>query len=115
MRGYLDGGGHKNAYRQIAYGAGDPEVNKEWVPESWQGPSGKREPIKGLFEAGNPLPASQLVQERIHFLGFINEREYRQGGMRVCDKNIVYYLANYHLFSTGDEAKEAFAYYPLQC
>src|SRR5262245_42520086 len=27
MRGYLDGGGHKHAYRQIAYGAGDAEVN----------------------------------------------------------------------------------------
>jgi hypothetical protein len=115
MRGYLDGGGHKNAYRQIAYGAGDPEVNREWVPESWQGPSGKREPIKGMFEVGNPLPASQLVQERIHFLGFINEREYRQGRMRVRDQNIVYYLANDHLFSTGGEAREAFASYPLQC
>jgi hypothetical protein len=81
MRGYIDGGSHKNPYRQIAYGAGDPEVNKEWVPESWQGLSGKRAPIKGMFEVGNPLPASQLVQEHIHFLGFINEREYRHEGM----------------------------------
>lgn len=86
MRGYLDGGGHKNAYRQIAYGAGDPEVHKEWVPASWQGPSGTREPIKGLFEVGNPLPASQLVQERIHFLGFINERVCQQGGCECATK-----------------------------
>lgn len=114
MRGYLDGGGHKNAYRQIAYGGCDPIVNREWVPEAWQRPSGNRELIKGLFEVGNPLPAARLVQERIHFLGFINEREYRQGGMRVHDKNIVYFLANPNLFSAEAEAEKAFASYPLR-
>jgi hypothetical protein len=116
MRGYLDGLGHENAYREIAYGGRDPAVNRKWVGESWEISSGRREPIKGLFEVGNPLPAARLVQERIHFLGFINERkpEYRQGGIRVHDKNVVYFLANGNLFSTEAEAEEAFASYPLR-
>jgi hypothetical protein len=114
MRGYLDGGGHKNAYRQIAYGGRDPIVNREWVPESWQGPSGKREPVNGLFEASNTRPAARLIQERIHFLGFINECKYREGEIRSPNPNIMHYLANPHIFSTEAEAEEAFASY-LKC
>ena len=114
MRGYLDGGGHKNAYRQIAYGAQDAIVNREWVGEFWQGPSGKREPIKGLFEASNTRPAAQLIQERIHFLGFINERQYREGEIRNIDPNIMHYFANPYLFSTEAKEEEAFASYPLR-
>jgi hypothetical protein len=114
MRGYLDGGGHKNAYRQIAYGAQNAIVNREWVGEFWQEPSGKREPIKGLFEASNTRPAAQLIQERIHFLGFINERQYREGEIRNIDPNIMHYFANPYLFSTEAKAEEAFASYPLR-
>jgi hypothetical protein len=66
--------------------------------------------LKGLFEGDNPLPAPRLIQERIHFLGFVAEREYSESEIGT----IGYYLANWHLFSTDAEAREAFASYPLR-
>jgi hypothetical protein len=106
VRGYLDGGGHKNDYRQIAYGAQDFEVAREWI-----GYTRERKPIKGLFEVSNTRPAARLIQERIHFLGFISERAYREGEMR--DVKIAYYLPNPYFFSTDADAQRAFASYPL--
>jgi hypothetical protein len=57
---------------------------------------------------------AQLIQERIHFLGFINERKYLESEIRSPNPNIMHYFANPHLFSTGTEAEEAFASYPLR-
>jgi hypothetical protein len=76
----------------------------------WEIAPRRREPIKGLFEEGNPLPAARLIQERIHFLGFVSEREYKEGEVR----NIGYYHPNWYLFSDDSQVREVFASYPLQ-
>ena len=57
----------------------------------------------------NPLQAARYVQERIHFLGFVREREYVYGEI----PQFGYYLANWHLFATQEEATQAYSTYPL--
>jgi hypothetical protein len=110
MRGYLDEGGDIFDYRQMAYGASGIPPEHDWMIHYWEAQPGKHAPIAGLFEKSNPLRASPLVQERIHCLGFVREREYTDGEIR----DAAYYLANPHLFSSEAEAREAFKTYPLQ-
>ena len=110
MRGYLDQGGDINDYQQIAYGWHGFIPERPGILYYWGEQPEKREPIKGLFEENNPLRSAHLIQERIHFLGFINELEYQEGEMR----KIGYYLANWHLFSGDPDARKVFASYPLQ-
>jgi hypothetical protein len=109
MRCYLDHGGTICDCQQIADGWFGLTFNQARWAYRWEIAPG-RPPITGLFEEGNPLPAGRLIQERIHFLGFVSEREYREGEIR----NIGYYLANWHLFSDDSQAREVFASYPLQ-
>lgn len=115
MRGYLDKGRYRNLrsdifdYRQIAYGSYGIPPDKAPVIHFWEMSRGRREPIKGLFEQSNPLKAAPLVQKRIHFLGFVHERDYREGEIR----DVGCYLANWHQFSDKVEAQNAFASHPL--
>lgn len=60
-------GGDDDDWNEIAYGAiAVPEPHRHF----WGG-----EPLKGLFEEGNPIQGAALVRERIHFLGFVHERD----------------------------------------
>ena len=109
MRGYLDRGGDIFDYRQMAYGAGGIPPKKSWMIHYWKGTPGKLAPIRGLFETSNRLRAAPYIQERIHFLGFVCEREYREGEI----PDIAYYLANPHFFGSQKEVEEAFQSFPL--
>lgn len=106
MRGYLDEGGDVYDYRQMAYGARGIPRELSWVIHCWQGL-----PIKGLFEKDNPLRAARYIQERIHFLGFVRERNFHQG--EIQEEGVAYYLANPHIFCDQDAALKAFRRYPL--
>ncbi len=110
MRGYLDGGGDVFDYRQMAYGASGIPAKNKWMIHYWEIKPGKRQPIAGLFEHSNRLGAARHVRERIHFLGFVCEREYSDGEI----PSTTYYLANPHLFATKAAAQAAFATFPLQ-
>jgi hypothetical protein len=109
MRGYLDEGGDVLDYRQMAYGAAGIPPEYSWAIHYWESEPGRPEPIKGLYEIGNPLRAACYVQDRIHFLGFVREREFYDNEM--SEKG--YYLANWHLFSTEEDARNAYNKYPL--
>ncbi len=104
MRSYLWLGGDLADYRQIAYGADGipPELT-----HYWQG-----QPIKGLFEdiPNHPLHAATLIRERIHFLGFIAENEYKRGEIR----ERAYCLPNPHLLKTENAQIKAYLSYPLR-
>ena len=105
-RGYLDHGGDGYDYRQMACGASS--IPPQWI-HYWKQDSGKREPISGLFEKSCRLRAAPYIQERIHFLGFICEREF-------CDYEIpdkAYYLPNPQLLS-NEKAWEVCKLYPLK-
>jgi hypothetical protein len=101
-------GGDEDDYAQIAYGpAGVADAR---YVHHWRNPkTNKMEPIKGLFDTGNPLRGASLVQERVHFLGFVAERTYKdeeiQGVMRP--------FANPHLLGNEQEAAAAWKKSPF--
>jgi hypothetical protein len=109
VRGYLGEGGDTYDYRQMAYGADSIPADQSRMIHYWEQTLGEREPIKGLFEKENPLKAARYIQERIHFLGFVRERDYREGEIR----EIGYYLPNPNLFSSNEEAQVLYKDYPL--
>lgn len=78
MRGMLGlGGGRlldRGDYLEIAYGSRWAE-QLGYPSHKWQTPNGKK-PIVGLFETGNPLQAVKYIQERVHFIDFVCEKEY---------------------------------------
>lgn len=109
IRGYLDQGGDIVDYRQMAYGAAGVPRECAWAIRYWEAKPGHLNPISGLFEHRNPLKAAHYVQERIHFLGFVREHDFTDGEI----KRAGYYLANWHLFSTREEAESACRTYPV--
>ena len=100
MRGYLDEGGDREDYRQMAYGS--QGLSEEYI-HYWEGEQGKFSPIAGLYEGGNPLKAAPFIQQRIHFLGFVREHEFTEGEIQ----NEALYFPNPHLFSSEADAKAA--------
>jgi len=111
MRGYLDRGGDIADYREMAYGYRGLQESRHWqfLMHHWKKPEGNFEPIKGLFEPGNPIAAAKLVRERIHFLGFVREERFYEGEIR--ERTLL--LPNPDLFVTQNEAIRAYASYPL--
>jgi len=109
IRGYLDQGGDNTDYAQMAYGAAGVPRERAWTVRYWATKPGYLRPIHGLFEEGNPLKAARYVQERIHFLGFVREHDFTEGEIRRAG----FYLANWHLFPTQEEAESAFRTYPV--
>lgn len=92
-------------YGEIAYGADALAPDRKWMGHYWNGA-----PVRGLFDRANPLRASELVRERIHFLGFVHEQDYVEG--EIADR--ASYFHNPHLFPSSDEVRCALEAYPLQ-
>ena len=111
IRGYLDQGGDIHDYRHMAYGYSgiEPSEYKDMLIRFWEIKPGRKEPIKGLFEKNNPIKASKYIRERIHFIGFVREKEYVEG--ELADRT--YYFGNPHLFKSNKETKRAYQTYPL--
>jgi len=109
IRGYLDQGGDALDYRQMAYGRRGVPRDLSPATQYWEMEAGGLTAIKGLFESTNPLRAARFVQERIHFLGFVREHDFVDSEIT----QISYYLANWHLFATEQEAANAYVTYPL--
>lgn len=76
IRGYLPSKGEdmEDDYREVAYGAFGLTTGNSWKGHFWINDKGKKVAIKGLFEKDNPLREAKKLQEKIHFLGFINEK-----------------------------------------
>ena len=105
-RGYLDQGGDGYDYRQMALGKnGIPQESIHYSKND----EGNLEYIKGIFEESCPIKSSEYVRGRIHFLGFVNEREYKESEI----KNGAFYFFNQHLFWDNEE-KKVFNSFPLK-
>jgi hypothetical protein len=65
--------------------------------------------ISGVFDADTDLKGSREARERVHFLGFVNEKDYRAGGFAAALRLV----ANPHLFETAEQAKATIATWPL--
>jgi hypothetical protein len=111
MRGYLDRGGDLADYNEIAYGwrALAHLEHGDMMVHHWKNADGKFEPIKGLFEHGNPLAAAKSVRERIHFLGFVREERFYDEEIQQTSL----LLANPGFFASQDDVMRAYATFPL--
>lgn len=110
MRGYLDDGGNVFDYREIAYGIYGLEPENSWMAHYWKNKNWDTIPIKGIFDRGNPLRAAKVLHQRIHFLGFVNEKEY--GPRKLMTQ--IYFLANPWIFETEDFAKAVYEMMPFR-
>ncbi|HRL77558.1 MAG TPA: hypothetical protein PLC86_17835 [Candidatus Accumulibacter phosphatis] len=90
MRGYIGAGGDWIDYRQIAYGPDGVPANRQALIHYWE-----ERPIRGLFEKikNHPARAAGLLQERIHLLGFVAEKDCAENE----NANRAYWLPNPHL------------------
>jgi hypothetical protein len=106
MRAHL-GGGDIYDWRQIALGAeaGPLQYSKRWLDKHNQ-----PIPLRGVWHPQNSMRFSQTARERLHAILFIAEKRYAaraltEGGWIAC---------NPHLFAGEDDAKAAFAAFPLR-
>lgn len=111
MRGFGITGGDMWDYRQIAYGPAGLPQDMPYLVHSWTDHAGSRRPILGLFDQSNTYQrAAQVVQERVHFIGFCNDESYELNGIR--DNTL--FLPNPHLFTDDEAARAVYEMYPLK-
>lgn len=67
-------------------------------------------PITGVFSPETTLRGAAEMRERVHFLGFVNERIYGPGKFATATQ----FIANPHLFADAEAARTAIATWPLQ-
>ncbi|OGP80685.1 MAG: hypothetical protein A2Z08_10690 [Deltaproteobacteria bacterium RBG_16_54_11] len=104
MRGYLGSGGDRHDYEHIA--CGYDAQNNPFPPHCWNG-----EIIKGIFDSSNTkLKAAHILRERIHFIGFITEKNYTEGEI----KNNTFYAVNCNLITNKETLNKIWATYPLK-
>jgi hypothetical protein len=106
-RAFLNGG-DSDDYAQIAYGPAG--IRHQANILNWPNPkTGKWEPIKGFSQPDNPLRGAHLIQERIHFLGFVAEKTYKDEEI----PRVTVAFANPHLLPNEQEARTAWSTNPL--
>ncbi|MGO8763092.1 MAG: hypothetical protein ACLP2P_16250 [Desulfobaccales bacterium] len=107
-RGFLgDGQGDKADWRQIAHG---PHGLKDCFIRFWTDPkTGQCAPIRGLFEQSCPLPASRVIQERLHIIGFVCERTFEEGEI----KERAFYCGNPAMFENEEKERIVISNWPL--
>ena len=110
IRGYLDAGGDRLDWLEMAAGAASVPPNRKMASHYWTGRDGKARPVLGLYEKDNPIEAARYIQQRIHVIGFVREQKY--GPREIQDS--AFYVPNPNLFATNDEVADAFESYPLR-
>ncbi|MES2341804.1 MAG: hypothetical protein V4597_09005 [Pseudomonadota bacterium] len=71
---------------------------------SWDG-----KPITGVFDPATTLKGAKETRERVHFIGFVNEKTFEPGGLAEA----VELVANPNLFATEDDVRAAIKTWPL--
>lgn len=98
---------------KTAYGSDAVKGDHDWalhcLPKEVKGQPG---PICGVFDPRSPVESAKVFRERVHFVGFMNERSYLPGEMRTV--KAAHYLPNRNLFQSNAEATSAFQSYPLK-
>lgn len=81
-----------------------------WRRESTAGEK-DRVLITGAFDEDTKLRGATEVRERVHFIGFVNEKAYENGAFGAA----IQFVANPNLFKSEDEVEEAIASWPQRC
>jgi len=90
----------------IAYGA---DAVPEWIDRHLVDGKGRAHPIRGVFDAGNPMRDAQHFRERVHFLGIVAEETYARDELQY----FIHLYPNPHLFGSYEEARGTLAAFPL--
>lgn len=81
----------------------------EYVPHEFFRRYYKGKLISGVFSPRTTLRGASEARERLHFIGFVNEKSYATGAFEPA----IEFIANPHLFKTPEEARAALAGWPL--
>ena len=65
--------------------------------------------VSGVFDAKTTLKGAAEARERLHFIGFVNEKSYEDGSFGPA----IQFVANPDLFKSPEEAHAALAGWPL--
>jgi len=101
FRTFLNGG---DEYDRVHVGLGGELVLSEAHRRYWDGKL-----ITGVFSPNTELRGAAEARERLHFIGFVNEKSYETGALGPA----IQFIANPHLFKTSDEARAALEGWPL--
>jgi hypothetical protein len=98
IRGYLDAGGDRLDWLEIAAGTASIPPSRHMAIHYWTGRDGKARPVLGLYEKNNPIEGARYIQERIHVIGFVREQKYVPREIQ----DSAFYVPNPYLFATND-------------
>lgn len=101
FRTFLNGG---DEHDRVHVGLGGELVLSETHRRYWKGNL-----ITGVFSPRTKLRGAAEARERLHFIGFVNEKSYETGAFGPA----IQFIANPHLFKTADEARTELACWPL--
>lgn len=74
-RGFDGGSGPDSDHiQQLVYG---PRYVQQEFVQFFRG-----NPVRGIFDPDNKYPAAQVLQQRVHLIGFVSERKFGQGEIR---------------------------------
>lgn len=102
FRTFLNGG---DSADRIHVGLGGEYVKNKVCRLSWEG-----ELISGVFNPRTNVRGAEQARQRVHFIGFVNERDYCPGEFGT----VTQFIANPQLFADADAARAAIATWPLQ-
>jgi hypothetical protein len=102
FRTFLHGG---DIHDRIHVGLGGEFLENELLRRRWNG-----ELISGAYSPRTNVRGAREFRERVHFLGFVQERTHRAGEFAA----VTQFIANPHLFRDAAEVNAAMADWPLQ-
>jgi len=102
MRNHLNGG---DVYDRIHIALATENCPEPAFRFYWD-----KQPITGVFDRRTKMKGAAEARARLHFLGFVNDREYQEG--RFGSK--IDFIGNPHLFETSELMNAAIATWPLQ-
>lgn len=101
FRTFLHGG---DIYDRIHVGLGGSYVCESYRLY-WEG-----RVITGAFDPGTTMRGAAELRERLHFIGFVHERDYGNGEFG----QVIQFIANPNIFSSKSAMQKAIATWPLQ-
>lgn len=101
MRTFLNGG---DRHDYVHIGLGGESISEEPFRRYWKGKL-----IAGVFSNQNQLRGAEAARDRVHLIGFVNEREYRAGEFG----NSIRFVHNPKLLTSWEAVKSAVDKWPL--
>jgi len=102
FRTFLNGGDSDDC---IHVGLGGEYVKNEHSRLYWN-----REPISGVFNPRTKVRGASFIRERVHFIGFVDEKNYLPGSFGKATQ----FIANPELFRSSEAALAAIETWPLK-